>query len=181
MDLLARGGLDDLLAVLAHHHGLHGQLGILGRHADDVADGGIGIEPEKQVGRRQVEEVQRVRLVHLPVVHQAAQLFRGGRQLLAAHDEVHRLGRSQVVADRADAAQPLDENRDFPEEPALNEPLEAAKLHDVQAGLHDLAALVEQDGDFSVTLDAGNGLDDHSFDDAHVTLLGTVQSYLMSP
>jgi hypothetical protein len=51
----------------------------------------------------------------------------------------------------------------------------------MQAGLHNLAGLVEKDGDFSVTLDAGNGLDDHSFDDAHVTLLGTVQSYLMSP
>jgi hypothetical protein len=94
---------------------------------------------------------------------------------------VHGLGRSQVVADRADATQALDENRDFPEKPPLDEALEAAKLDHVQAGLYDLAGFVEKDGDFSVTLDAGYGLDNHSFDDAHVTLLGTFQSYLTSP
>jgi hypothetical protein len=86
-----------------------------------------------------------------------------------------------VVADRTDATQALDENRDFPEKPPLDEALEAAKLDDMQAGLHDLAGFVEKDSDFSVTLDSGYGLDDHSLDDAHVTLLGTVQSYLMSP
>ena len=72
--------------------------------------------------------MQRVRLIHLSVVHQAAELLRGGRQILAAHDAVHGLGRSQMVADRADTTQALDENRDFPEETPLDETLEAAKL-----------------------------------------------------
>ena len=48
---------------------------------------------------------------------------------------VHGLGRGQVVADRADAAQPLHEHRDLPVGAALDEPLEAAELDDVQARL----------------------------------------------
>jgi hypothetical protein len=181
VNLLAGGGLDDLLAILSHHHRLHGQFGILASHADDIADGRIRPKTKEQVGRRQMEEVQRVRLVHLPVVHQTAHLLCRGRQLFAAHDDVHGLGRSQVVADRTDAAQTLHQNRHFPKEPPLDETLEAAKFHDMQAGLYDLSALVEQNGDFSVSFDAGYRLDDDSLDDAHATLLGTVQSYLMSP
>ena len=49
------------------------------------------------------------------------------------------LGRGQVVADRADAAQPLDEDRDLPVGMALDEALEAAELDDVEARLGDLA------------------------------------------
>ena len=49
--------------------------GNLRRHADDVADGRVGVEAEQQVGRDQVEEVQGVRLEHLPVVHQPAHLL----------------------------------------------------------------------------------------------------------
>jgi hypothetical protein len=49
VDLLAGRGLDDLLAVLAHHHALHRQVGVLGGDADDVADRRVGIEAEQQV------------------------------------------------------------------------------------------------------------------------------------
>jgi hypothetical protein len=73
---------------------------------------------------------------------------------------VHRLGRRQVVADRADAAQPLHQHRDLPERPALDEALEAAELHDVQPGLLHLLCLVEQDRDLAVSFDAGDRLDD---------------------
>ena len=134
--------------------------GILGGHADDVAHGRVGVEAEQQVRRAQVEEVQGVRLEHLPVVHQPAHLLGRRRQLVAADDEVHRLGRGQVVAHRADAAQPLHQDRHLPEGAALDEALEAAELDDVQAGLLHLALLVEQDGDLAVSLDAGHRLDD---------------------
>jgi hypothetical protein len=64
------------------------------------------------------------------------------------------------MADRANAAEPLDEHGDFPEWPALDEPLEAAELHDVQPGLGDLVVLIEKNRDLAVTLDSGYRLDD---------------------
>ena len=56
---------------------------------------GVGVEAEQQVGRGQVEEVQRVGLEDLPVVHQPAHLLGGRRELLAADDPVHGLGRAR--------------------------------------------------------------------------------------
>ena len=96
---------------------------------------GSASKPNSRSGRDQVEEVQRVRLEHLAVVHEPAHLLGRGRELLAADDPVHRLGGGEVVADRADAAEPLDEHGHFPEGPALDEPLEAAELDDVQPRL----------------------------------------------
>ena len=52
-----------------------------GDDADDVALGDVGVEAEQQVGRGQMEEMQRVRLQDLAVVHQAADLLGGRRQL----------------------------------------------------------------------------------------------------
>ena len=76
-----------------------------------------------------------------------------------ADDDVHGLGRGQVVADRADAAEPLDEDRGLPVGPALDEALEAAELDDVEAGLGHLAGVVELDGDLAVALDPGDRFD----------------------
>jgi hypothetical protein len=44
MDLLARSGADDLLAVLAHHHALHGKVGVPGGNADEVADSRLRVK-----------------------------------------------------------------------------------------------------------------------------------------
>jgi hypothetical protein len=106
-----------------------------------------------------VEEVQRVALEHLAVVHQPPDLLGRRRQLLAADDAVHGLGGGQVVADRADAAQPLHDDRHLPVGPAEDEPLEAAELDDVQPRLRPPRALVHVDGDLAVPLDAGQRLD----------------------
>ncbi len=103
--------------------------------------------------------MQGVRLEDLPVVHQSPHLQGRRRQLLAADDAIGRLRRGQVVAHRADAAQPLHEDRHLPEGPPLNEPLETSKLHDVEAGLDDLVRLVEENRDLSVPFDAGHRLD----------------------
>ena len=126
VDLLARRRLDHLLAEPAHHHGLHREVGVLGRHGQHVplldrgaeGAGRRAVGAEQQVRARQVEEVQGVALEHLAVVHQPPDLLGGRRQLLAPDDAVHGLGGGQVVADRADAAQPLDDDRDLPVGPA---------------------------------------------------------------
>jgi hypothetical protein len=175
--LLAGRGLDDLLAVLAHQDALARQLRVPGGHPQHVARGRVGAEAEEQVGRGQVEEVQGVGLEHLAVVHQPAHLLGGGGELLAAHDPVDGLGRAQVVADGADAAQALYGHRHLPERTALDEALEAAELDDVQARLRDPAVVVEQDGDLAVPLDAGDRLDDDA-----LAFSGHLppQSYLMS-
>ena len=64
------------------------------------------------------------------------------------------------MADRADAAQALDDDRDLPVHPPLDEPLEPPELHDMEARLLDLAGLVEPDGDLAVAFDAGDRIDD---------------------
>ena len=122
VNLLAGRRLDHLLPEPAHHHGLRGERGMLGGHREDVtrcdgrleaADGGA-VGAEEQVGARKVEEVQRVALEDLPVVHQAPHLLGRGRQHLAADDPVHRLGGGQVMAHRADPAEALHDDRDLP-------------------------------------------------------------------
>ncbi len=161
MDLLAGRGQDDLLPELAQQDGPGGQLAVVGDDPDDVADGRVGIGAEEQVGRGQVEEVQGVRLEHLAVVHQPAHLFgrRGEALGRDAGDGVHGLGRGQVVADRADAAEALHEHGRLPVGAALDEALEAAELDDVQPGLGHRVAVVQVDGDLAVALNAGDGFD----------------------
>ena len=122
---------------------------------------GIGVHAQEEVGRGEVEEVQGVGLEHLAVVHEPPHLL-GRRGQLArpgADDDVHGLGRGQMVADRADAAEPLDEDRGLPVGPALDEALEAAELDDVETGLGHLAGVVQPDGDLAVAFDPGDGFD----------------------
>ena len=64
-----------------------------------------------------------------------------------------------MVADRADAAQPLHHDRNLPIGAAFDKSLEAAKFDDVQADLMDLVVVVEQDRDLAVTFDAGDRID----------------------
>jgi hypothetical protein len=159
MDALAGGHADDLLAEFPEQHALARQLRVLGGEADDVAAGRLGVEAEQQVGRGEVEEMQRVGLQHLAVVHQPADLL-GGRRQLGADHLVEGLAGGEVVADRADAAQPLHHHRHFPVGPALDELLEAAELDDVQPRLLDDAVLVQQQRHLAVALDPGERLDD---------------------
>ena len=65
-----------------------------------------------------------------------------------------------MVADRADAAQPLHHHRHLPVGPALDEFLEAAEFDDVQPRLMDVVVLVQQQRDLAVALDARHRLDD---------------------
>ena len=64
------------------------------------------------------------------------------------------------MTDRTNATEALDDDRDFPVHPALDEALEAAKFDDVKPRLFDLAGFIEPDGHLAVTLDPGDGIDD---------------------
>jgi hypothetical protein len=102
--------------------------------------------------------VQRVRLHDLSVMQEPAQLLGRRRERAKAGDEIHRLGRGEKVADRADAAETLHRDRDLPVGPAADEDLEAAKLDDMEADLMDAILVVEQDRHLAVALDAGDRL-----------------------
>ena len=56
---------------------------------DALAD--FAFETEKQIGRREVEEMQCVRLQYLAVMHQPAQLVGRRRQLRRTDDMIKRL------------------------------------------------------------------------------------------
>lgn len=84
--------------------------------ADEVAPGDVGVEPEEQVRRGERKEVQRVRLEHLPRVHQSPQLQRRRRRN-TPDDLVERLRRAQVVRHRTDAAEALHDDGHFPVRP----------------------------------------------------------------
>jgi hypothetical protein len=181
VNLLSGRAQDDLLAVLAHQHRLRRQLRILEDHADDVADLRVGVEAEQQIRRREVEEVQRVRLEHLAVVHQPPHLFRRRRQLVRADDHVGRLGRREVVADRANAAQTLHQHGHFPIRPALDEAFEAAEFHDMETRPLDPPVVVDEQRDLAVPLDAGDGFDDNATFAVSIGAPSKAQSYFSSP
>ena len=131
MDALAGQSLDHLLAEPAQRDAVPGELRMILDHADQVAPRRIGVEAEQQVGRRQMEEAQRVGLDDLPAMHDFAQLRRRWRDA-HAHDGFARLGRGEQMADRADAADARGDRRHLIERPSLAELFEPAKLGDVE-------------------------------------------------
>ena len=155
----AGGMADHFLAVFAQQHALARHLGIGGGDANDIAFGHLGVETEQEIGRGQMEKMQRVRLQYLAVVHQPAQFLRGGGELVRADDLIERLGRGKMVRYRADAAQPLHHHRHFPIRPALDELLETTEFHDVQARLLDVILFIQQQGDLAVAFNARDRVD----------------------
>ncbi len=158
MDPLAADLSDHLLPKLPQANPLERELWVRLDHAGHVADRGVGVEAEEQVRRGEVEQVERVRLNELPHVHQLANQPGWPGQLLA-HDRVTRLGRGQVVADRADPADPLCDLGHLEEHAPLAELLEAPELVDVHPGLGDLARVIEMDRHLGVALDARDRFD----------------------
>ena len=148
-----------LLSELSQQHAALCRLRVRRGDADDVALGYLAVEAEQQVRRTEIEEMQRVRLQDLAVVHQPAYLFRGRCEPRRADHLVERLRRRQMVAHRANAAQALHHHRHLPVRTALDEALETAEFDDVQPYLAHLIAFVEQDRDFAVALYARDGVD----------------------
>ena len=118
---------------------------------------GSASKPNSEVGQKPGEEVQGVRLEELPVVHEPAHLLGRGGELLTADEPVDRLGGAEVVAHGADAAEPLDGHGHLPEHTALDEPLEAPELDDVEPGLGNIIVFVEQQRHLPVPFDTGDG------------------------
>ncbi len=146
--------LDDLLAELAQHDALHRQFRLLRDQPNDVPLCRIGVEAEKQIRAGQVKEMQRVGLQELAHVHQLAQ-FLGGRRNLHSEDGVASLGRSEVMADRADAAGPAYEERHFPEQTPFADLLQSPKLDNVEPGLGHSPVIAKVEGYLAVTFYPG--------------------------
>jgi len=159
VDPLPTQPLDDPLAEATQGHAVTGEVGRLAGHTHQVAQGRVGVEPEQEIGGREVEEAQRVRLDDLGQIEHAAQpdTSRGHGY---PQDLVTGFGRGHHVADRADAADPRHEGRHLVNHPALADPLETAELGHMKVGVGDLARIVQLDGDLGVPLDPGHGLDD---------------------
>ena len=64
-----------------------------------------------------------------------------------AHQLVNGLGGRQVVADRADPAQPLYQNGHLPVGMSLDKPLKSPELDDMEVGLIHLPGIVQVYGD----------------------------------
>jgi hypothetical protein len=63
------------------------------------------------------------------------------------------------MADRTDAAKPLDEDRGLPIGPVLDEALEATEFDDMETGPDYLPGVIEVDGDLAVAFHPGDGFD----------------------
>ena len=117
MDALAGQPFDRLLAELAQRDAVARALGMLFDQAQHVAARRIGIHAQQQVGRREVEEAQRVGLHELRAMQQFAQ--HGGRLgNLHGHDGVAGFHGGQQMAHRTDAADARRDGRHFIERPA---------------------------------------------------------------
>ena len=103
-----------------------------------------------------MKKVQRMRLQGLTEMQQASQFLSRGREPLHADQLIHRLGRRQLMTDRADTAQPLNDERHFPVGTPLNEFFETSKFDDVETCLMNMVVRVEQQRDFAMPLNTGD-------------------------
>ena len=87
----------------------------------------------------------------------ALDLELGGSEVRGAHYLVECLARREVVAHRADAAEPLHHHRHFPIRSALDEFFEAAEFVDVHVSAIHRAIFFHVDGHFGMTFNAGDG------------------------
>ena len=153
VDFLAGRRLDDVLPELPHQDRPAAKFGLFPDHLEYVALFRRRAEPEQEIRRGQMKEMQNMALHHLSVVHQPPHLFGGRRKLIDPADNVHRLGRCQMVTDRTNPAEPLHDDWDFPEKPAANKPLKAAELDNMQPRLVDIAVPVQVNRHLAVALD----------------------------
>jgi hypothetical protein len=72
---------------------------------------------------------------------------------------IHCLGRRQLVADRTNSAQTLNEERHFPVGTPLNEFLKTAEFDDVETRFMDMIIRIEHQRDLAVPLDARDRID----------------------
>ena len=149
--------LDDALPELAQADAAAGEIEVVFDQAEEIPLLGRGIHAQQQVGRREMEEAQRVGLQQLGVVHQAA-LQHGRARHLHSQERVAGLATGQHVAHRADAADARHQARHFMERASLAEFFEASELGYVELRRPHLARIVQIDGDLGVPFNSGHGM-----------------------
>ncbi len=158
MNPLAAQSLQHPLPELAQLDAVARHRRMLARHAQDVALRRIGVHPQQKIGRRKIEEAERVGLDDLRQVHDAAQLLCRLRDA-HRHDLVARLAGGQQVAGGTDAADARHQRRHLGEGAAFAELFKAAHLGYMEACILHLSLLVQLHRDAGVALDAGYGID----------------------
>ncbi len=167
MDALLGKAFDDLQSEFAQLDAGPRQLGIGLDDADDVADCGIGVHAEQKIRGGKIEEAERMRLHNLRAVHDLAQQLRSPRNA-HRHDGFAGLGRRQLMADGADAADARGNARHLVVGAAFGELLEAADLGHLKLGVGNMPGVVELNRDLAVALHAShrfnrNALHRHSY------------------
>lgn len=105
-------------------------------------------------------------------MHQPPHFFSYGGQCGCANNLVERLGGSQVMRDRADAAQPLHHHRNFPIGPALDKFFESAEFDYMQTRLLNHIILIEQQSDLAMALYARERVNRYPAEVARITRSG---------
>jgi hypothetical protein len=109
-----------------------------------------------------MEKMKGMGLKSLSQMQEPSKFFRCGGQAVDADQLVNGLGCRQMMADRANAAEPLDQNGDFPVGAALDETLESPKFDNVESGLLYPVILIQEERHFAVTLHPGDRINDHA-------------------
>ena len=144
MDTLLRQPLDDLQTEFPQLDAQARQLGMLLDDADHVALGGIGVHAEQQIGRREIEETERMRLHELRAVQQLPQL-NGSRRNPHCQNAVAGFGGCQQVAHRANTAYPRGDAGHFVEGAPLGKLFESTRLGDVELRAGNTALIIQMD------------------------------------
>jgi hypothetical protein len=106
-----------------------------------------------------MKEVEDMGLEDLAVMHEAAYLFRHRCQAVTVSGpdkHIHSLGRCQMMTDRADAAESLDQDRCLPKGATADKAFKAAKLDNMETAFRDLMVIIQVDGDLAVPFNPGD-------------------------
>ena len=108
-----------------------------------------------------MEDMERIRLQKLAEIHQPATLVGSRSEFVRTHDHVHRLRGGEVMAHWTDTAQALNDDGNIPKHLTPNEPLEAAEFNNVKTRLFYLTGFIQANGDFAMSFDACDRIDDY--------------------
>ena len=159
VDHLACHLLHDRARVLAGGNHLSRHLEAdLADDAEDVALSSRRAGADDEVGTAQVVEVEGVVLEHEEVVEELPDLVRGRRRVDVV-EVIERARRCHVVRTGTHAADPLGDAGHLLGGPPDAEALESPQLRHLEVRIRNLALVVEEDLDLSVTFEAGDWID----------------------
>ncbi len=163
MDDLAHHGLEHLAQFTPHAYDLLDGIDTnLLNHAEDVPVRGRCFRTHDEIGPAEEEEVEEVVFGHEGKKRQFPQHLGRGRRL-DLPQVVEAFGRCDVVRCGAHATDTRCNARHLLGRAAETEGLEPAQLRNLQEGAMHLAVVIEEDFDFAVSLEAGDGIDGDAF------------------